>query len=99
MIHASGPKDRIVKADGNAGTEQRVHDNRRHARRDFADVEAYPTLVRQAHPARSRRLWRLPFSRIVPDPEIEDNAAVFHRARGLVYEHVHLVASRSRYMV
>jgi hypothetical protein len=59
MIHAAGAQYRIVQADGNAGTQQGVQNDRRPARRDFTDVEAYPIPASRVSSARSRRPRRL----------------------------------------
>jgi len=48
MVHAAGAQQWVAHADGDAGAQQRVNNNRQLTCRDFADVEADPIPVWQA---------------------------------------------------
>ena len=42
MIHAASAKDRVVHAHGDAGTQQRIQDDRDLTGRNLTDVKTYP---------------------------------------------------------
>jgi len=81
MIHPTGAQHRVIKADRNAGTQQRVQNDRQMARRNFADKESYPITARVdlwgfQHVQRHRQ--------VIFDPKVVDGAAMFSRQRAWI---------------